>query len=217
MKRTLSYFGTAEKKFLFACLLAGTILAGCAPSRSLIVLLPEADGKVGKIDVQSRGGTVRVDQPYHAVDVGSTEIPAHKQMTQVEIASRFEGALAVEPTQRYQLNVSILYCLRGDTALTPQSQKDLTALVAKLKKGPRPIDIYLVGHADRLGPESYNLALSQRRASAMRTVFLSCGFAPDIITISAMGESSPLVETEDDIEAPMNRRVEIVVKSRKAE
>jgi outer membrane protein OmpA-like peptidoglycan-associated protein len=49
----------------------------------------------------------------------------------------------------------------------------------------------------------------------VRTVFLSCGFAPEIITISAMGESSPLVETEDDIEEPMNRRVEVVVKSRK--
>jgi len=136
-------------------------------------------------------------------------------MTQVEIASRFASALAVEPTQRFQLNASTLYCLRDDTALTPQSQKDLTALVAKLKKGPWPIEIYLVGHADRLGSESYNLELSQRRAWSVRTVFLSCGFAPEIITISAMGESSPVVETEDDIGEPMNRRVEVVVKSRK--
>ncbi len=69
--------------------------------------------------------------------------------------------------------------------------------------------ITLVGHADRSGSPKYNMALSQRRASAVKAGLVAEGVAGGAITTSARGESEPLVQTDDGVREPQNRRVHI--------
>lgn len=71
--------------------------------------------------------------------------------------------------------------------------------------------IALTGHADRSGPEGYNLRLSVRRGEAVKAFLLSRGIEGSIVTVSGLGESSPLVATADGVREPQNRRVEIVL------
>jgi outer membrane protein OmpA-like peptidoglycan-associated protein len=70
--------------------------------------------------------------------------------------------------------------------------------------------IVVTGHADRSGTDAYNLALSQRRADAVRAALIGQGIAEAEIGVFWKGEAEPLVPTEDGVREPQNRRVEIV-------
>ncbi|WP_246503812.1 OmpA family protein [Plastoroseomonas arctica] len=72
--------------------------------------------------------------------------------------------------------------------------------------------IEVAGHADRSGTPAYNQGLSQRRANIVAAELVSRGVARDQISISAFGETRPLVPTADGVREPQNRRVEIVLR-----
>ena len=69
--------------------------------------------------------------------------------------------------------------------------------------------VTLAGHADKSGKPDYNVALSQRRADAVKDYMTRKGVAPGVIATEAFGESRPLVDTADGVREPQNRRVEI--------
>jgi outer membrane protein OmpA-like peptidoglycan-associated protein len=72
--------------------------------------------------------------------------------------------------------------------------------------------IKATGHTDRAGTEAYNMALSLRRANAVRDALVRGGVAASDISVVALGESQPLVPTADGVREAQNRRVEIVVR-----
>lgn len=71
--------------------------------------------------------------------------------------------------------------------------------------------VVATGHADRSGPENYNMALSLRRANAVKNALVGDGVPATAIAVVGRGESQPLVQTADGVREPQNRRVEVVV------
>jgi hypothetical protein len=71
--------------------------------------------------------------------------------------------------------------------------------------------ITATGHTDTTGPESYNMALSLRRANAVKNELVRQGVPADAIAVVGRGESQLLVPTGDNVREPQNRRVEIVI------
>jgi OmpA-OmpF porin, OOP family len=71
--------------------------------------------------------------------------------------------------------------------------------------------ITATGHADKSGPENYNMALSLRRANAVKDALVREGVPATAIAVIGRGESQPLVPTADGVREPQNRRVEIVI------
>jgi outer membrane protein OmpA-like peptidoglycan-associated protein len=71
--------------------------------------------------------------------------------------------------------------------------------------------ITATGHTDTSGPESYNMALSLRRANAVKDALVRNGVPAQAITVIGMGEKGLLVPTGDGVREPQNRRVEIVI------
>lgn len=69
--------------------------------------------------------------------------------------------------------------------------------------------VQLAGHADKSGKDAYNVALSQRRADAVKAYLATKGVPDGSIATEAFGESRPLVDTADGVREPQNRRVEI--------
>ena len=67
------------------------------------------------------------------------------------------------------------------------------------------------GHTDTSGPENYNMALSLRRANAVKDALVREGVPPTAIAVIGRGEAQPLVQTADGVREPQNRRVEIVL------
>jgi outer membrane protein OmpA-like peptidoglycan-associated protein len=71
--------------------------------------------------------------------------------------------------------------------------------------------ITATGHTDTSGPESYNMALSLRRANAVKDALVREGVPAQAISVIGMGEKGLLVPTADGVREPQNRRVEIVI------
>ncbi|MGB5020451.1 OmpA family protein, partial [Sphingorhabdus sp.] len=69
--------------------------------------------------------------------------------------------------------------------------------------------VMLAGHADKSGAASYNVGLSQRRNSTVRSYLEGKGISGGAISTEAFGESKPLVDTADGVREPQNRRVEV--------
>ena len=71
------------------------------------------------------------------------------------------------------------------------------------------VPIMVAGHADRSGPATYNVGLSQRRATSVRGYLTSRGISDGVISTQAFGETQNRVPTADGVREPQNRRVEI--------
>jgi outer membrane protein OmpA-like peptidoglycan-associated protein len=71
--------------------------------------------------------------------------------------------------------------------------------------------IRATGHTDTSGPEAYNMALSLRRANAVKNALVREGVPAAAIAVIGRGEQGLLVPTADGVREPQNRRVEIVI------
>ncbi len=80
---------------------------------------------------------------------------------------------------------------------------------ASTAKEFRVTRISAVGHTDLSGPDSYNLKLSDRRATAVRDALADDGVGLGFIESVGLGEAEPLVQTPDGVREAQNRRVEI--------
>jgi OmpA-OmpF porin, OOP family len=94
--------------------------------------------------------------------------------------------------------------------ITAEADQIIRAAADNAKK-VGSVRIATTGHADRSGPDAYNLGLSLRRAEAVRAVLVRQGIAAQEIEIFARGESEPLVPTPDGVREPRNRRVQVIL------
>ena len=96
------------------------------------------------------------------------------------------------------------------STLTPDALKTIADAAAASKTGGVQ-RVNVTGHADRSGSDQYNMALSLRRAGAVKDQLVRNGVPANQIVVVGRGESQPLVPTADGVREPQNRRVEIVL------
>ena len=196
-------------KPFFTVMACALILTGCAGKKSLVVLMPEPDGEVGRVAVSSPQGQTVLTEAY-----ASTEVKENQPPTTVRILSRqeaesvFKEALEATPEAPVAF---ILYFITGTTTLTESSQAQLNQVREETKKR-LPCDISIVGHTDTVGKEETNARLSLERAQIVRDALVGIGVDPALIQVSAHGENDPLVPTADEVDEPRNRRVEVFIR-----
>ncbi len=74
------------------------------------------------------------------------------------------------------------------------------------------VSVRLEGHADERGDEEYNLALGERRATAVKSYLVDLGVSGSRIRTISYGESKPAVLGHDESAWRYNRRVESVAR-----
>lgn len=96
-----------------------------------------------------------------------------------------------------------------DSAAINGSARDQIQMAASQYKYEPNLHYTLTGHSDRSGPDKYNMALSVRRARAVRDALIKGGIPADQITVVGRGESELAVPTPDGVKDPANRSVVI--------
>jgi len=70
-------------------------------------------------------------------------------------------------------------------------------VVSKMKQYPQVEVVLVTGHADRIGTDAYNMALSQRRADAVKEYLVAQGVDKSRIETAAKGEAEPVVSCSE--------------------
>ena len=78
-------------------------------------------------------------------------------------------------------------------------------------KNKQDARITATGHTDTSGSAAYNMALSLRRANAVKDNMVKLGVPAAAISVVGKGQTDLLVKTADGVREPQNRRVEIAI------
>ncbi|HEX9941305.1 MAG TPA: peptidoglycan-associated lipoprotein Pal [Thermoanaerobaculia bacterium] len=100
-----------------------------------------------------------------------------------------------------------------ESTLTDDTRDKLSRNADLLKSNPQ-FSITIEGHADSRGTNEYNLALGERRASAVREYMTSLGVAGDRLRTISYGEERPVCTQEEESCWSQNRRAHMIVTGR---
>lgn len=155
------------------------------------------------------GGSLKVDPMYnHSLLVG-LRYAFGVAPAPVASAAPAPAPVAVPASQPAR---SYLVFFDWDKAdLTARAQQIIAEAAANSTRvASTRIDV--AGHADKSGTPAYNQGLSLRRANNVAAELVRLGVPRSAISISAFGDTKPLVPTAAGVREPQNRRVEIVLK-----
>ena len=170
--------------------LGGYLLGGLIGGKTARIAGAVAGGAIGgyvgyRMDQQIR----ELDEATAGSGVDVTEIPG-------------ENAFLV--------NLPDVTFATDSTVISPSFQATLNQVADSLIRYPNSlIDVY--GHTDTTGSTAYNQRLSEERARAVANYLISRGVASSRIRWQGFGETQLKVPTGDNVNEPLNRRVEIKV------
>jgi outer membrane protein OmpA-like peptidoglycan-associated protein len=84
----------------------------------------------------------------------------------------------------------------------------LKTAAADLKQLKTGHVLEIAGYTDNTGDAALNLALSQKRAEAVREAFIKYGAAPDMLVAKGYGEADPIASNSTAEGRLKNRRIE---------
>ena len=191
-------------------LLVLLILSGCATVKDTIVLVQDADGKVGQLTVTTKSGAKTLTAPYTMVEVtGFGKSPSDpKKIEQSQIESLFSDSIKALPLEPVSF---LFYFLHNSLELTAESKSFIPEVISVVNKRDF-CEVSIIGHTDTTGNDDYNMRLSAARAEAVRDLLLSHGIRAGQMELRYHGKRDPVVPTGDNVTEPRNRRVEVVVK-----
>ena len=94
--------------------------------------------------------------------------------------------------------------------LQPASYPELDRAIRLMKANPS-MEVEIAGYTDSKGAPAYNLDLSNRRASSVRSYLIKNGIDADRVTAHGYGMQDPIATNDTEEGRASNRRVEFVV------
>ena len=105
----------------------------------------------------------------------------------------------------------VLFAFNSD-AIAPNFFGPLDAIAQTLNQYPATY-VDVIGHADSVGDDGYNQALSERRASSAASYLVNRGgVIPGRLFVGGRGEQQPRADNGSDAGRAQNRRVEIILR-----
>lgn len=94
--------------------------------------------------------------------------------------------------------------------LTSDSYPILFHAVQVMLQNP-DLKVEIQGYTDNLGPESYNVKLSERRAKTVKNYLVAHGVSASRLTVKGYGSKNPIGDNKTASGRAMNRRIEFKV------
>jgi outer membrane protein OmpA-like peptidoglycan-associated protein len=179
-----------------------------SPAHALIVLLPDANGSVGRARVTNASGSADLGAGRDATDVAANQKPGPiSTLSEADVKRIFGSALsALPPAPRH----FTLYFRFQTDELTDESRVAVPEILETVKERAFP-DVAVVGHTDTTGTSRANFELGLKRANTVRNLLVKAGLDASSIEVTSHGKADLLIHTEDATPEPRNRRVEISV------
>lgn len=137
---------------------------------------------------------------------GRLDIPALEP--DVEYTEPFKVHIKFQLAKSYTLdNVHFDF---GKATLRPGSFPELEELVNYMKY-KETLRIEIAGHTDNVGKDADNLALSQKRADAIRNYLIKKGIPATRVVAKGYGALQPVADNSTDEGRQLNRRTEVRV------
>lgn len=192
---------------LFAAGLAGILYLGLtAQPSSTVVLLPEADGRVGAVDLRTGSASQSLESAYASATSNGRGAFVLRTTDAQSVQQRYGQTLAAMPAAPESFVLQFEFGSAVDIA--PAFTPVLEQLRAALARHPAA-EITVIGHTDRVGSMQDNDRLSLERAQTVRDLLVQAGVDPSMISTAGRGEREPAVPTAQGVPMPQNRRVEI--------
>lgn len=179
-----------------------------AATTEVVIVLPDATGHVGTVVVEHANQVVVLNEAYASSKISADGAIRHEKLPEREVRSSFERVVTALPPPPLSFR---LYFVRGSDVLTDASKAELERMLEAVRQRAEP-DVVVIGHTDRLGKTEANDQLSLQRAVRVKSDLVRQGIAPERIRAAGRGEREPVVPTENGVEEPLNRRVEIDVR-----
>lgn len=99
-----------------------------------------------------------------------------------------------------------------DSDVLTESSAELLRGIAAGLKSQTDLKVDIAGHTCSLGPQAYNLTLSERRAASVKQFLVGEGIEADRMTAEGFGEFNPIAPNDTEEGRVQNRRVEFKAK-----
>lgn len=137
------------------------------------------------------------------MDRQQAELRRQTQGTGIEVVRNGDNIIL-------QMPGDVLFATDSDV-ISGQFFGPLNAISQTINQYPATY-VDVVGHADASGPDAYNQALSERRASSAASYLISQGVIRERLFVAGRGESQPRASNATPEGRSQNRRVEVVLR-----
>jgi outer membrane protein OmpA-like peptidoglycan-associated protein len=172
----------------------------------------EAAGSIALAEAEKHAAEAAYDQKQGQLLEAAKSDLSKTRVQEAAAANEALAKLAPKEEQRglvITLSGSVLFAT-SQAALLPGAQTRLDDVAGALM-GAKERSVLVEGHTDSRGARNANLALSRRRAEAVRSYLVSRGYPGEKIEARGIGQERPVAENVTAEGRANNRRVEIVV------
>ena len=178
-------------------------------NQEMVVLLPDAEGKVGTVVVETeKGEQVVLNSAYATARVDPAGTVRQEKAKEPEVRQTFQAAVAAQPPKPAKFT---LYFETGSDELTETTKQEMQRILAEMQRRESP-EVAVIGHTDLVGDSESNDDLSVSRAERVKALLIQLGVPADRITTAGRGKREPAVRTSQGVDEPRNRRVEVDIR-----
>ncbi|MGH8495598.1 MAG: OmpA family protein [Gammaproteobacteria bacterium] len=187
-----------------------------ARGRTAVAELQVADAEARRQEVllearTREAGQAELRAESRELEAAAAEAQAARRQTESEgLKSRLQE-LQAEPTERGMvLTLSDVLFDTAEAELKPGSTRALEQLVDFMNRYPDR-NLMIEGFTDSSGAETFNQALSERRANAVESALIADGIDQSRMRSRGYGENYPVASNGTEAGRQRNRRVEVVI------
>ena len=191
--------------------LAASLTTACCSTGTTVVLVPDADGKVGQVEVKTQSGASVLSKANDSSAAKNLEQAPSQvvQLSEEKVIEMFSETLKQEPDAPLHF---LFHFSSGSTDILPEDAEILTKTKAAVE-ARKSCDLSVIGHSDTVGDNNTNQGISTRRAETVAKALANLGIDQKCLEdIRFYGENDLAVHTADNVDEPQNRRVEVEIR-----